>query len=212
MPQVIDAESFFRFANVSRETVARLSLYESVLIKWQKAINLVSKGTLEDLWQRHFLDSAQLMGKIPDEAQTLVDLGSGGGFPGAILAILLAEKRPDMDVHLVDSDQRKCTFVREACRAAGVKPTVHSVRIEQLTDLKADVVTARALAPLPKLLGLSAPFWKENTVGLYLKGEGATDELTQARKYWKFDSEMEQSQSSETGVVLQVTGLGHVES
>ena len=211
MAQVIDAESFFRFTDVSRETVERLSLYESVLIKQQKAINLVSKGTLDELWCRHFLDSAQLMGRIPEGTKTLVDLGSGGGFPGAVLAIMMADKRPEVNIHLVDSDQRKCTFVREACRAAGVRPKVHSVRIEQLVDLKADVITARALAPLPKLLGLSEPFWMKNTVGLYLKGEGISEELTQARKYWKFDSETEQSQSSETGVVLQVTGLNHVE-
>ena len=173
---------------------------------------MVSKGTLDDLWRRHFLDSAQLLAKIPEGPLTLVDLGSGGGFPGAVLAIMLAENRPEVDVHLVDSDQRKCTFVREACRAAGVRPSVHSVRIEHLTDLKADVITARALAPLPKLLGLSESFWQEKTIGLYLKGEGVSEELTQARKYWKFDSEMEQSQSSETGVVLQVTGLHHVDS
>jgi len=134
-------------SRVSRETRERLNTYAELLRKWQRSINLVGPKTLDDLWNRHFVDSAQLLPLIPPTARVLVDFGSGAGFPGLVLAILgMAE------VHLIESDQRKATFLREVARATGTPVTVHAKRIEQVTPFPADIVSARALAPLGDLL------------------------------------------------------------
>jgi 16S rRNA (guanine527-N7)-methyltransferase len=128
---------------VSRETLARLEAYAALLLAWNRRVNLVGRGTEEDLWRRHMLDSAQLHPLIPAGARTLVDLGSGAGFPGLVLAILGGPH-----VHLVESDQRKAVFLREAARVTGAAAMVHAIRIEAAPPLAADIVTARALAPL----------------------------------------------------------------
>jgi 16S rRNA (guanine527-N7)-methyltransferase len=206
--QVIDAESFSAVLHVSRETMDRLSLYESLLRKWQKRINLVSNSTLEELWQRHILDSAQLAGLAPEGALRWADLGSGGGFPGLVIAILLRE-RPGLEMHLVESDQRKCIFMREVIRETGAPATVYNERIEAFASGAGvfDVVSARALAPLPRLLDWAAPLFGPETLGLFLKGQGLQDELTQARKHWIFEADYSPSQSDPSGAVLSVRGL-----
>src|SRR6202012_3891299 len=142
--------------SVSRETLERLEALVGILARWQKTINLIGKGTLDDVWTRHILDSAQLLPLLPPEAKTLTDLGSGAGFPGLVLAAL----RPDLDVVLVEADARKAAFLGEAGRKMGLpkQPKLLIGRIESLKPAKADVVTARALAPLTKLLLWAEPY------------------------------------------------------
>lgn len=198
----MDARGFQVATGVSRETLERLQAYADLLVKWQKAINLVGPKTIPDLWRRHFLDSAQLLPLLPEHTTRLVDLGAGAGFPGLVLAILGVP-----EVHLVESDVRKGTFMREAARLAGVQVTVHTARIEQAAAFPADVVTARALAPLDTLFGYAARFWGPATTGLFLKGEMAEGELTAAAESWTFAAERFPSRSDAAGVVLRVGGL-----
>lgn len=207
-PQVVDAESFSAATHVSRETIALLTQYESLLRKWQRSINLVSASTLDELWRRHMLDSAQLAGLAPEHARRWADLGSGGGFPGLVVAILLRD-RPGFEMHLVESDQRKCVFMREVIRVTGAPAEVHNIRIEAFAQGAGvfDVISARALAPLDRLFGWAAPLFGPDSLGLFLKGQGLKDELTEARKNWIFEAEHSPSQSDPGGSVLKVRGL-----
>jgi 16S rRNA (guanine527-N7)-methyltransferase len=192
---------------VSRETIERLSAYAALLAKWQPRINLVSTASLGDLWRRHMLDSAQLLPLLPPGTQSLADLGSGAGFPGLVLAILGVP-----DVHLVESDQRKCAFLAEAARAAGVRPTIHNQRIESMSGLSIAVVTARACAPLEKLLSYAQKFLWQDGKALFLKGAAVEEELTAARKLWHMEVERFPSASDPTGCILrigQVRRAGH---
>jgi 16S rRNA (guanine527-N7)-methyltransferase len=202
-PGPLSAEAFARSENVSRETLARLSLYLALLERWQKRINLVGGRTLEDPWRRHILDSAQLVGLI--EGPVLIDLGSGAGLPGLILAIL----RPDLEVHLIESDARKCAFLREAARETAASATIHTTRVEAVAPFRADTVVARALAPLPQLLPLAARFTPR--VCVFSKGEEVEQELTESRKDWKFDLERVPSRSDPRGVILRLREVEYVE-
>ena len=207
--QVLDAESFFTVSGVSRETMERLEAYEALLLKWQKSINLVSTATLTHLWQRHMWDSAQLAGLAPQEARNWLDLGSGAGFPGIVVAAMLRE-RAGFQMHLVESDQRKSVFLREAARIMELPVTVHAVRIEAYEpEIPLDVISARALASLSQILEWTSSFWGKQTVGLFLKGQTASEELTQARKGWIFKEETIASQSDGSGKVLKLWGLSH---
>jgi 16S rRNA (guanine527-N7)-methyltransferase len=191
--------------NVSRETLQRLETYAALLTKWQAKINLVGPATLPDLWRRHFLDSAQLLPLLPAAAGTLVDLGSGAGFPGLVLAIMTGWR-----IHLLDSDQRKCAFLRQVALDCGVldRVTIHAKRIEQVTGTPADVVTARACAPLGELLDLAEPFIGEKGTGLFLKGAQAEEELTQAQRHWTMRLDRRESISDPAGTILIVSHLG----
>lgn len=191
---------------VARETVSRLSTYVDLLCKRNEQLNLVAASTLQQVWQRHILDSAQLVSLIPTEARTIIDLGSGAGFPGMVIAIMLRD-RPGLTVHLVESIQKKCRFLGEVKDATGAPVQVHWARAEALPVTKADVITARAVAPLEKLLGLAYPFFKTDSIGLFLKGKSLGDELTLASKSWKLDSTPIPSRSDPSGTVLRVTGL-----
>jgi 16S rRNA (guanine527-N7)-methyltransferase len=198
-------EQFASAAGVSRETLAALTRYAELLAKWQTAINLVSASSLGDLWRRHMLDSAQLWRHLPAGAKTLADLGSGAGFPGLVLAIMGFP-----ECHLVESDARKAAFLREAARAAGLGPgrvTIHNERAETLAPLGADVVTARALAPLGDLLELAARHLRPGGVGIFLKGENIDTELTSAKKRWKFELQKYPSISHPSGVVLRIGSI-----
>lgn len=209
--QVLDAESFSAAASVSRETMERLKAYEALLLKWQKSINLVSSATLTDLWRRHMWDSGQLAAMAPVEAKRWVDLGSGAGFPGLVVAVLLRD-RPGFQMDLVESDQRKCVFLREAARITGAPVRVHACRIEDFAmeeGVAPDIISARALAPLWQILTWSAPFWGKSTIGLFPKGRNVTDELTGSRKDWIFEVEANASQSDSSGTVLKLWGLKH---
>jgi 16S rRNA (guanine527-N7)-methyltransferase len=187
-------------SGVSRETRARLNTYAELLRKWQRTINLVGPRTLDDLWNRHFIDSAQLMPLIPSTARVLVDFGSGAGFPGLVLAILGVAQ-----VHLIESDQRKATFLREVARATGTPVTVHTKRIEQVTPFPADVVSARALAPLNDLLGYAAPFISPDSLCLFPKGQMVEDELTAASKTWNMNIDRIQSVTDPSATILRVS-------
>jgi 16S rRNA (guanine527-N7)-methyltransferase len=188
--------------HVSRETLARLAVYLELLRCWQRAINLVSPGTLADPWRRHFLDCAQLAALVPPGAATVVDLGSGAGFPGMVLAILGVQ-----GVELIESDLRKAQFLREVARATRASVKIHVERIERLAGWPADVITARALAPLPRLLVLADRFITADTVCLFLKGRSGASELTEARVSWHMKAEMRPSLSEPTGMVLQLRGI-----
>ena len=190
--------------NVSRETLQRLETYAGLLVKWQAKINLVGPATLPDLWRRHFLDSAQLLPLLPAAAGTLVDLGSGAGFPGLVLAVMT-----EWRVHLLDSDQRKCAFLRQVALDCGVvdRVTIHPKRIEQVTGIAADVVTARACAPLGELLDLAEPFIGEKGTGVLLKGAQAEEELTQAQRHWTMRLDRRGSISDPAGTILIVSHL-----
>jgi 16S rRNA (guanine527-N7)-methyltransferase len=203
----MDAAAFQAVTGVSRETRERLEAYAELLRRWQKAINLVGPKTLPDLWRRHMLDSAQLRSLVPENAQCLVDLGSGAGFPGLVLAILGVR-----GVHLIESDARKAAFLREAARITGAAVTVHAQRIEGVEGLAADVVTARAFAPLDRLLAAASHFWTPNTLGLFLKGQDIGAELTEAAKCWRFNAERLPSRSDPSGVVLRVGGLARADA
>jgi 16S rRNA (guanine527-N7)-methyltransferase len=188
--------------DVSRETLERLSRYLELLRRWQGAINLVGASTLLDPWRRHILDGAQIAPHVPSGAGMVLDLGSGAGLPGLVLALLGVP-----GVQLVESDRRKAQFLREAARATEAPVVVHAMRIEQL-KLRADVVTARALAPLPRLLELAAPVLAPHGLCLFLKGQSALDELTAARQSWHMHSEIVPSRSGSKGVLLKLEGVG----
>jgi 16S rRNA (guanine527-N7)-methyltransferase len=199
-------ESFAEEFSVSRETMARLERFAALLKHWQRAINLVSAASAAPLWRRHMLDSAQLLPMIPREARTLVDIGTGGGLPGLVLAILLAD-RPAFKAHLIESDRRKAAFLAVAAGETGAPIEVHAVRAELAPSLRADVVTARACAPLGKLLSYAARFWGPGTIGLFHKGRESAHELTQARESWTFEVKSVASRSDPSGTILQVRTL-----
>jgi len=198
----MDADGFRKTTGVSRETLERLAAYEALLRKWQKTINLVGPKTLDEAWSRHFLDSAQLFPLLPESTKVLVDLGSGAGFPGLVLAIMGVP-----EVHLIESDVRKGAFLREAARATGAAVTVHTKRIEAVQGLQADVLTARALAPLADLLNWGTRFLSADGVALFLKGQNVEDELTDSTKYWKMRTERFDSVSDPTGSILRLSGI-----
>ncbi|MDH3663809.1 MAG: 16S rRNA (guanine(527)-N(7))-methyltransferase RsmG [Alphaproteobacteria bacterium] len=190
---------FTALIDVSRETSARLETYLALLMRWQRAINLVGPATLADPWRRHILDSAQLLRHLPREADAIYDLGSGAGLPGLVLAIM-----GRTDIHLVESDQRKVQFLQEVVRTLDLRVEVHAERIEKLPAGCAGVVTARALAPLPRLLALAAPLLRADTLCLFLKGRSASDELTEARKCWRMSAESFPSLSDPSASVLKL--------
>ncbi len=198
----LSREAFAERAAVSRETIERLSLYLELLGRWQRAINLVGPATLADPWRRHVLNSAQLLAHLPASASPLVDLGSGAGFPGMVLALLGVP-----GVALIEADRRKAQFLREVARATGADVTVHDERIERLTGWPAAVVTARALAPLPRLLSLAERFLTADSLCLFLKGPTLTGEMIDAGESWHMVPEMFQSLSAPSGIVLKLRGV-----
>lgn len=208
--RITSSAAFQRAFAVSRETVERLELYHSLLLTWQKTINLVAPSTLDDVWHRHFADSAQLLALYPQGAKISYDFGSGGGFPGLVLAILLAEKG-ETRVTLIESDTRKAAFLGEVARKTGVAVEIRPERIEKVaTQAKSqaiDVVTARALAPLPRLLDYVAPLFSPTTVALFLKGRDVDGEVEAARGKWAFDLDFRESLTDGEGRVAIVRNL-----
>jgi 16S rRNA (guanine527-N7)-methyltransferase len=195
----LDAQGFADLVPVSRETLARLEAYAGLLIRWSERINLIGRDTVADLWRRHILDSAQLQPFVPTHARSLIDLGSGAGLPGLVLAILGVP-----GVELVEADSRKCAFLREAARIAEAPVAIRGCRIEAVPPYPVDVVTARALAPLDRLLGLAEPFLAPASECLLLKGERVEDELTLARRHWTMTASLHPSRSDPRGVVLRL--------
>ena len=196
-PPPLSPAEFASLAGVSRETLARLEAYAELLRQWSPRINLVGANTLDDLWRRHFLDSAQLLPHVPAGTRSLIDLGSGAGFPGLVLAILGVP-----GVELVEADARKCAFLREASRISAAPVEIRNARIESVPAHAVDVVTARGCAGLDRLLPLAERFIGSDTVCLFPKGEKAGQELTAARRAWTMDVARHDSRSDPRGVIL----------
>jgi len=187
--------------SVSRETWDRLDRFVALLLKWQKTTNLVAPSTLQNLWTRHVADSLQLLDLAP-AANRWIDLGSGAGFPGLVIACALG---PTGEVHLVESNQKKASFLREAARVLALPAIVHAGRIEDLVAEKPfDVVTARALAPLDRLIGYAIPLLTTGAVGLFPKGQDVGAELTQASKSWSIEAELIPSKTDPHGRIVVV--------
>ncbi len=195
--------------NVSRETLDRLKLYADLLRRWNPTVNLVSPASLDHLWSRHILDSAQILDLSP-AAATWADLGSGGGFPGLVIAILAADERPALAVTMVESDARKCAFLATVARETGVTPRILTDRAEDVPPLAADVVSARALAPLSTLLGLAAPHLAPSGTGLFPKGARHQPEIEQALADWRFTYQKHPSLTDPAAVILSIKGLSRV--
>lgn len=203
-----DGPAWFAQAHpVSRETLDRLTVFAALLRKWQSRINLVGPATLPGVWRRHILDSAQLAPLFPPQARMHLDMGSGAGFPGLVLAVLALEDTPERETHLVESDGRKAAFLREAARRTGARVTVHACRLEALQELSVDIITARALAPLPVLMRLGVRFLRPCGQFLLLKGARAAHELTEAEKEWTMAVEHLPSRTDPSGVILRIQGV-----
>ncbi len=207
------ADDFVGVFGVSRETLGRLETYAGLLRNWQKTINLVAPRTLDEVWHRHFADSAQLYALIPASARRLVDLGSGAGFPGLVLAIMAAgdPARTGLRVALVESDTRKAAFLREVARTLGIAVDIIPARIEsekiRAMVERIDCVTSRALAPLPRLLELSFPLFDASTTGLFLKGRDVASEIRESERDWSFALSLQPSRTDAEARIAVVTDL-----
>lgn len=203
-------EDFVKETNVSRETLNQLRRYADDLVKWQKAKNLVANSTLDDRWRRHFLDSAQLFQLIRQNAPkassgeilSILDIGSGAGFPGLVLSIMGLGA-----VSLVEANGRKCVFMNQIARLTGAHATVINQRIEAVPASVFDIITSRACAKVVQLLDWAEPFIGSETEMWLLKGEGVDEELTQAAASWNMNCERFQSRSSPDGVVLRLYNI-----
>jgi len=198
----LDAGGFAAATGVSRETLARLEAYAGLLRQWSARINLVAASTLGDVWRRHFLDSAQLFPLVPFGTQSLIDLGSGAGFPGLVLAIMGVK-----GVELIEADARKCAFLREAARVAGAPVVIHHARIDSVPPHVVDVLTARGLAALDRLLVMAQPFVSLQTLCLFPKGGQAGQELAAAAPAWEMDVASHASCTDPRGVILCLKGV-----
>ncbi|MEQ1782733.1 MAG: 16S rRNA (guanine(527)-N(7))-methyltransferase RsmG [Hyphomonadaceae bacterium] len=199
-------EDAVRLTGVSRETLERVHVYLEVLDEWRERINLIGPGEGRHLWRRHVLDSLQLIEQIPGEATKIVDLGSGAGFPGLLIACAVAE-RPGVSVTLVEKSVRKSQFLQAAIAEVGLPAKVINVRIEEAPREKFDLLTARALAPLPKLLGYGYAWLKPSGKALLMKGKDAEAELAEARQAWTFNMSDRASLSSPEGRVLTISSI-----
>ena len=200
-----DRERALQLTPVSREIAARLDRLVALLLDWQQRINLVAPATIPTLWTRHVADSLQLL-ELASNAKIWIDLGSGAGFPGLVLACALADQ-PGAAIHLVESNGKKAGFLREAIRLTEVPATVHHQRIEDFAKVfsgRPDVITARALAPLSETLALAHPLSKTGAQGLFLKGQDVGSELTHASKYWKFEPVLVPSKTSSNSRIVSV--------
>ena len=193
--------------SVSRETISRLEEYMALLKKWQRAVNLVSNKTLNEAWERHFVDLAQLVPLIPDDVKVIADIGSGAGFPGLVLAVI----RPDIQVHLIESDMKKCQFMRTVARELALENVaVVNERIEKAYDeVSPDMISARALSALDELLDYIEPWRKQNPAlcALFLKGGRSEEEIDLARQKYTFDVDKFDSDTSEEGCILRLKSI-----
>jgi 16S rRNA (guanine527-N7)-methyltransferase len=206
LPEPFGPAEFQEASDVSRETLARLKLFVSLLGDWNARMNLVSAKSLEDVWKRHVWDSAQLFPLLRPGTQSFVDLGSGAGFPGLVLAILLEGRARAV---LYEAIAKKCRFLEEVAHRTGVTVEVRNDRIEEAKREPFDVVTARACAPLDQLLSYAAPFQAKNTQCLFLKGQSVGAELTDAYKSWSMTVKQLPSRSDPSGVILDIRELRH---
>ena len=202
----VEREAFQQKTGVSYETLTKLDRYAELLAEWNQKFNLVAEKSLPEIWTRHFLDCAQLWPLIPPTAKTIADMGSGAGFPGFVLAIMASESRADLQP-LIESTGKKANFLRAVADESKINAVIRQCRAEVIRDLKADVVTARALSPLPELLKLSNTLINNTSVCIFLKGKSYIDELTESQRYWTFACEKIPSVSHDSGTVLVIKGL-----
>jgi 16S rRNA (guanine527-N7)-methyltransferase len=207
--KILDPEEFAALSHVSRETLARLKIHAEMLLDWNRRQNLVSEGSLVDLWRRHFWDSAQLVPYVPISATSLVDLGSGAGFPGLVIAEIFRE-RPGFRVVLYEATAKKCRFLEAVARRLDLPAEVRQGRIEDAAPEIFDCITARACAPLSKLLVYAQRFWARESVALLLKGQNVEVELTESHKSWRMQAARHQSRSDSSGVILEIRELHRV--
>ena len=206
---------FQQFARVSRETLDGFATYRALLLKWQAKINLVSAATLDDVWERHFADSAQLFRLLAEDAVHVADLGSGAGFPGLVLALMARDAGRSSMFHLVESDSRKAAFLIEAALALKLfnqNVRVHAVRLEKMGEGRIagtmDIAVARALAALPDLLAHAMPMLVPEGTCLFLKGTRAEDEIAAARRAgWRFELTRHASRVAGGGALLEISKL-----
>jgi 16S rRNA (guanine527-N7)-methyltransferase len=198
-----DRAAALKLVPVSRETCERIDAFVELFLRWRRAVQLVAPADLAKLWTRHIADSLQLIELAP-AAKNWADLGAGGGFPGLVIALAFGEREKGF-VHLVESDQRKAAFLREAIRVTRAPATVYAERVESVAKrlaLEVDVVSARALAPLPRLLELAAPFFAKGIPGLFLKGQDVDNELTASTKSWNIQTTIVQSRTHPHGKIV----------
>jgi 16S rRNA (guanine527-N7)-methyltransferase len=203
-------QGFAAHFNVSRETIARLEALSAIALKWNKRINLIGRDTEATLWQRHMADSAQLWALRPTMAGSWVDLGSGAGFPALVLAAFAADIAPAWRFTLVESDVRKAAFLAEASRAMDLAPTILDRRIETLAPLCADVLSARALAPLDRLLAHAEKHLAPHGIGLFPKGETVHKEIAAAAAKWRFDRRIHLSVTEPGAAIVEVGAVSSV--
>jgi len=199
-------EEFAAAASVSRETLDRLKTYAALLADWNTRHNLVSRASMDQVWRRHFLDSAQVAPLIPTTAKTLVDLGSGAGFPGLVLATM----RPELRITLIEATGKKCRFLQAVAGELGLQAQIRHRRIEDSPPEPFDVITARACAPLPELLAYAQSFWGKGTRAYLYKGQNLAAELTEAHKSWRIETEQHSSRSDPSGIILEIRELQRV--
>lgn len=205
----MDAEhlSRLRGRDVSRETFDRLAGFVGVLEKWNARINLVSSASLKEVWTRHILDSLQLFDHADARCGHWADLGCGGGFPGLVVALAARTEAPDLRVSLVESDKRKAAFLAAVLRETGATASVHPARIETLPPLAADVVSARALAPLDTLIAYAARHMSPKGKAFFPKGRNCKAELTEALASWRFRYQKHPSKTDSQAVILQIEDI-----
>lgn len=196
-------DNVIRMLNLSENAAAKTDVYVSLLEEWQSKMNLVSDSTLPDVWNRHVLDSAQLYKFIKPSDKIIFDFGSGAGFPALILAIM--DEAKQRTVHLVESDGRKCRFLEAVAEACELNVVIHNERIEKISVPPVDLITARALAALDKLLSYAVPFMSKKTRCLFLKGKKAPEEITAAKRKWAFNLTTHSSLSSDEGRILELS-------
>jgi 16S rRNA (guanine527-N7)-methyltransferase len=195
--------------NVSRETLDRLIHFDDLLLKWTKKINLISKSSVSSIWDRHIWDSEQIVHLVSDQ-KSWVDLGSGAGFPGLVVAIIAKEITPSRCVSLVESDQRKAAFLRTVIHELDLRASVFVERIEALTPAKADILSARALADLDRLLGYAERHLAPDGTALFMKGENWQKEVDIARNSWSFQLEAHKSKTSPEAAILEIKEIKRV--
>ena len=205
----LSPEQFAALTNVSRETMDRLAAYVDLLGQWNEIHNLVAPSSLSDVWRRHIWDSAQLLPLLPPSGGALVDVGSGAGLPGLVLAALLRSET-NYHVELVESSRRKCSFLQVAAEKLGVDVVINNQRLEKLPIRPVEVVTARALAPLAKLIELVQPLVSSRTHCIFPKGQHVEAELTEAAKYWNMKAKSVQSLTHPASTILCLEGISRV--
>lgn len=193
--------------DVSRETLEALETYAALVLKWTQRINLISAKSKDDIWHRHIMDSIRVADAAPEKVETWEDLGSGGGLPAIVVALVLRDRGRLPQMSLIESDSRKCAFLREARRTLDLDITINENRIENAVPTNPDVISARALAPLDKLLSLAHPRARQNTVFLFPKGESYEMELTEAASHWTMDVDVIDSPNPGSGPILRLTGV-----